>query len=322
MNQGLGLAGLLALYTAGGATAATQERNLVPIVVPFEKAPSPYIVIRVPLASGFCEALIFDTGTNTTVLASALASRVGLSVGHQAGVESLNGVAPAIKGEVRGIGFEGVPAVGPRVAIATNIAGLHGFGRSMAGLYGHNWLTGTDYLIDYDARRIVMGAAGTLPRSNGGHQTSLSWAAGRPAVEAMVRAHSGEPFSARLVLDSGADHVTLFGGAAVRIALVAGWDQTMMIDSGFGTREVPATVARVNVGGRERSVSVEVRKDVTDREEDGLLPTSLFRSVLVSSADGNVLFDASLALSKDLQRTTSCATGSRHHGTGHLKSPL
>ena len=139
MNQaGLGLAGLLALYTAGGATAATtQERtNPVPIVVPFEKAPSPYIVVRVPLTGGFCEALIFDTGTNTTVLASALASRVGLSVGRATGVESLNGVAPAIKGEVRGIGFEGVPAVGPRVAIATNIAGLHGFGQSMAGRTG------------------------------------------------------------------------------------------------------------------------------------------------------------------------------------------
>jgi len=65
-------------------------------------------------------------------------------------------------------------------------------------------------------------------------------------------------------------------------------------------------------------VSVEVRKDVTDREEDGLLPTSLFRSVLVSSADGNVIFDASLALSKDLQRTASCAAGSRHHRTGTL----
>jgi hypothetical protein len=158
-----------------------------------------------------------------------------------------------------------------------------------------------------------MGAAGTLPHSTGGHRTSLSWAAGRPAVEATVRAHSVEPFSARLVLDSGADHVTLFGGAAVRIALVAGWDQTMVIDSGFGTREVPTTIASVNVGGRERSVSVEVRKDVTDREEDGLLPTSLFRSVLVSSADGNVIFDASLALSKDLQRTTSCDAGNRHH---------
>jgi len=48
------------------------------------------------------------------------------------------------------------------------------------------------------------------------------------------------------------------------------------------------------------------------------LPTSLFRSVLVSSADGNVIFDASLALSKDLQRTASCAAGSRHHRTGTL----
>jgi hypothetical protein len=59
-------------------------------------------------------------------------------------------------------------------------------------------------------------------------------------------------------------------------------------------------------------VSIEVRTDVTDREEDGLLPTSLFRSVLVSSGAGSVIFDASLALSKDLQHTTSCAAGTRH----------
>ena len=77
----------------------------------------------------------------------------------------------------------------------------------------------------------------------------------------------------------------------MRLALVGGWDQMMVIDS--GTREVPTTIASVNGGGRERSVSVEVKQDVMDREEDGLLPTSLFRSVLVSSAEGSDIFDAS-----------------------------
>ena len=66
----------------------------------------------------------------------------------------------------------------------------------------------------------------------------------------------------------------------------------MFIDSGFGTREVPVATISVTVGGRERSVIVELRSDVKDRDEDGLVPTSFFRSVFVSTADGVVVFDA------------------------------
>jgi len=261
-------------------------------VVPFERAPWPYIVIRVPVAGTNSEALIFDTGTTTTVLVPALAARVGLSAGQATDVESLNGSQRGLRGEARGIGFDGVPARGPRIAIATNVARLRGFTRSIAGLYGHNWLTGTDYRIDYDAKQIVMGAPGTLPPSTGGHRTALTWSAGRPAVTVTVRAHTVEPFSARFVLDSGADHVTLFGHAAERMALVADRDRTMFIDSGFGTREVPTAMVNVNVGGRERSAMVELRRDVKDRDEDGLVPTSFFRSVFVSTADSVVVFDA------------------------------
>src|SRR5262249_36406855 len=139
-----------------------------PVVVPFEPAPSPFIVIRVPVAGGPCESLIFDTGTNTTVLAPSLAARIGLSGGPATTLQSLNGSVRAIKGEVRGIGFDGIPARGPRLAIATNLAGLRGFASALAGIYGHNWLTETDYLIDYGARRIVMGSTGRLPSPSGG----------------------------------------------------------------------------------------------------------------------------------------------------------
>ena len=131
------------------------------------------------------EALIFDTGTTTTVLVPALAARVGLSAGQATDVESLNGSQRGLRGDTRGIGFDGVPARGPRIAIATNVARLRGFTRSIAGLYGHNWLTGTDYRIDYDSKQIVMGAPGTLPPSTGGHRTALTWSAGRPAVTVM-----------------------------------------------------------------------------------------------------------------------------------------
>ena len=265
-----------------------------PIVVPFESAPPPYIVIRVPLAAGGCEAMLFDTGTNTTVLVPSLAERLGLSVGPGAPLESLNGSARAIKAEAHGIGFDDVPDGGLRIAIVAEIPGLRDFGVSLGGLYGHNWMSGTEYLIDYRAKHLVMGRAGTLPASTEGYRVPFSWLEGRPAVAAIIHAHAVEPFSTRLVLDSGADHLTLFGAASRRMALGADPNQTMTIDSGFGTREVPTAAVTVNVAGVERLVRAELRFDL-NRTEDGLMPTSFFRSVLVSTADSVVVFNTTLS---------------------------
>ena len=148
-----------------------------------------------------------------------------------------------------------------------------------------------DYLIDYEARRIVMGAPGTLPSTHGGHRTALSWAEGLPAVTAEIRAEGEELFPARVVLDSGTDHVTLFGRAAERM-LAGDQARTVRVDSGFGTRDVPTAMISINIGGRRRSAVAALMRDVTDRQEDGLVPTSFFRSVLVRGAEGMVVFDA------------------------------
>ena len=198
-------------------------------------------------------------------------------------MESLSGSPTAITGEVQGIGFDGVPATGARVAAATNLTGLSRLRRAIAGVYGHNWLTGIDYLIDYGAKQIVMAVPGTLPRSDAGHRTVLSWAEGLPALIAEVRVQSGDSFSARFVLDSGTDHISLFGRAAERL-LVNGQSRMVLVDSGFGTRELPAAMIILNLDGRPRPTLAVLMSDLRDREEDGLVPTSLFRSVFVSSA--------------------------------------
>src|SRR5262245_18476219 len=124
------------------------------VVVPFESAPPPYIVIRVPLASGGCERMLFDTGTNTTILTPSVGARVGLTGGRDAELESLNGSARGIAGEARGIGFRDIPVGAVRTAIVTEIPGLPGFGGSLGGLYGHNWMSGAEYVIDYRAKHL------------------------------------------------------------------------------------------------------------------------------------------------------------------------
>src|SRR5262249_16624596 len=129
------------------------------------------------------------------------------------------------------------------------------------------------------------------------------------AITATVRARTVAPFSGRFVLDSGADHVTLFGGAADRLALVPD-REARVIDSGFGTREVPTADISVEVGGRWRPLTVELRSDLKNRAEDGLVPTSLFRSVFVSDSDGIVVFDGRALPSNGEERSSALCTES------------
>jgi hypothetical protein len=77
----------------------------------------------------------------------------------------------------------------------------------------------------------------------------------------------------------------------------------------------------VNVGGRERLAMVELRSDVKDRDEDGLVPTSFFRSVFVSTADNVVVFDARVTSWNGLERTTACNASLRRSASRRLYQP-
>jgi len=284
---------ILLAGTFVGTLAAAVTSQVV--VVPFERAPSPYIVIRVPVEGRGCEAMLFDTGSNTTVLDPSLALRGGLVGGRETAIESLSGKRRGIIGEVRGIGFEGIPQT-PRIAVAAPLAGLGRIARSVHGLYGHDWLAGTDYLIDYRNKRIVMGQAGAVPRPAAGWHAPLTWASGRAAVTVTIQTNTVEPFTARLLLDSGADAVALFGRAARAVTSATDSGGTMWIDSGFGIREVQTSKITVTIGGRSRRLVAQTSSDVIDREEDGLLPTSLFHSVFVGAGERIVVFDADVTI--------------------------
>lgn len=296
---------ILLAGTAGALRARAQAD--VPVTVGFERAPFPYIVIRVPVAGHGCEAMLFDTGTNTTVLDPLLAADAGLAGGRETTVESLGGSTRAVAGQVRGIGFGDAAAATPRLAVAAPLTGVREISSSIRGIFGHDWLAGMDYIINYEAKRIVIGRAGIVPRPVGGQPVALTWVSGRPAITVTIRVHDGASFAARLVLDSGADRVALFGRVAATVAS-RGPTGTITIDSGFGVREVPASQIKCVIDGRVRSLTAQIRSDLTDREEDGLLPTSLFRSVYVAAVNGLVVLDGVIARVSQVRNDNTCRT--------------
>ena len=58
------------------APAAATVSDTAARLVPFQPAPSPYVVIAVPIKGHGCAAFLFDTGTNLSILAPDLAGRL------------------------------------------------------------------------------------------------------------------------------------------------------------------------------------------------------------------------------------------------------
>ena len=107
-------------------------------------------------------------GTAPTVLVPAWPRASGFRLDRQP-MWNRRRIPSAASGARRAASDWTVFREGPRIAIASTSPGCAVSPVDRRAL-GHNWLTGTDYRIDYDAKQIVMGAPGTLPASTGGHQ--------------------------------------------------------------------------------------------------------------------------------------------------------
>jgi len=256
-------------------------------IVPFQRAPSPYVVIPVPIKGQGCASLLFDTGTNISIVGPDLAARVPAIHERALTVASSTGQTPARASVTTGIGF----AQAPVTMVTADLKALRDLVGNVSGIFGQSLLGSSDYVIDYKTRQLTLAAPGQLAADVAGPRIPLEWSEGRPAINASVRLPGGPVANLRLVLDSGIDRVTLFGSAARRLAAAARATSTVRVEGALGGTTAVATSVLVTSGGLDRAATATLMVDVTDRQEDGLLPTSLFRSVYVSAADKLVVLD-------------------------------
>jgi hypothetical protein len=168
----------------------------------------------------------------------------------------------------------------------------------------------SDYYLDYRLRRLTLGSASTLNPAVSGARLPLEWSEGRPAIQLLVRTPSGAALSVRLVLDSGIDRVTIFGSVARQIAAAHAAATVVRVQGPLGATLATTASVVVSAGDRDRTVIATLMTDVLDRHEDGLLPTSLFRSVFVSAAEGIVVLDGALRV-PEAERTAGVNCSSR-----------
>jgi hypothetical protein len=267
--------------------------------VPFQRAPSPYVVIGVPIKGQGSSSLLFDTGTHLSIVSPELAAKLALSHDRPMAIASVAGRTTARTAVAAGIGFELAPETRSPSVVVTDVTAVRSIVGNVNGILGQSLLGPGDYFIDYKARRLTLGPPGQLTAAVAGHHVPLEWSEGRPAIVVRLRATSGcGPGTVKLVLDSGIDRLTLFGAAARQVGAVARSTSMVRVDGPLGTATARAAPVIVAIDRDIRTVAT-LMAQVQDREEDGLIPTSLFRSVYVSGSDRIVVLDGTLGLRAD-----------------------
>lgn len=263
-------------------------------IVSFQSAPSPYVVIPVPIKGQGCASLLFDTGTNLSIIDPDLAARLTTMGERRLTVASSTGQTTARARSVTGIGFELTSDTPSSNVVMADVAPLRDLVGNVNGIFGQSLLGQSDFFVDYQTRRLTLAAPGKLITPVTGVRIPLEWSEGRPAIILSVRRPAGAATTMRLVLDSGIDRLTLFGHAARRLAAAARAMSTVKVEGPLGVTTASATDVLVTAGDRDLAATATLMTDVTDRQEDGLLPTSLFRSVYVSVANGVVVLNGAL----------------------------
>ena len=214
---------------------------------------------------------LLDTGSTLNHLESKVAEAIGLKPTFHVNVRSAIGatLAPGAGGVDVALGP--VRADG-QAFLFTGLAVVHQLSSDIHGILGQEFLSRFDYLIDVRSKRLTFG---TRQAAGNGTRVPFRVAEGRPVLSTSL---------GWLVLDSGAHRMVRFGIEAVEMT------QSLMTIS--GTVRVGTVFSRLLIDGRSfwDGDAVAVPRSA-EAGSEGLLPTSLFKTVYVSNSEGYVVLD-------------------------------
>ena len=247
--------------------------QVVPIAVH-----GPLAVVSVQLNGQGPFRMIIDTGASSCSMAPRVASLLRLSPEYH-----VLDVTPNGKRLTPGIGSVEVE-LGTRVA--TNVAflwqesrGLTEAGAEVDGVLGQSLLSRFDYLLDYKSGQLVLDSPERQSAGLPGKQTKFARVRGRMLLTAMNPAEG----SMGLILDSAASNIFLWRGGDHQVR-----SMTASLIAMNGRRAVNLIHMPLLVVGDQalqRLDAVVAQSPDESREEDGLLPAGLFRSIYVSNSE-------------------------------------
>jgi hypothetical protein len=246
---------------------------------------------------------IVDTGSQLTVIDPALATQLKLNVGGTIGVATVGSRVRAPMGEPETMEADSQIVEKPLVVVQ-DLGQLQAVDPHIRGMIGENFLAHFDVFIDYTHKMLCLDATRQMQQTMRGErillvapqdpEDDLSFA---PRLVISVQLSNAKGRRLLLRLDSGTNAPMLFAGNQE----TPSWMRKRLSHQGrlAGRAEqafdlLPPRDLRIgNLTLRQVSFVTPVNNGLgsTKYEQDGLLPTVLFRRVFISFADHLVVFD-------------------------------
>jgi hypothetical protein len=234
---------------------------------------------------------LLDTGTLTTTIESSLAAELGLKL---LGVETV--VGPGFQGGASSAHLDllstGSKSVTDQNVLVYSLERLQPGGLNIRGILGADFLSRFDLLIDNAHRQICLDDSPVMRESVRGQRIDLA-TSGRSLI--LVSLLSGSEKPVRLWLDSGTNVPFLYHASAYLTAQFSHRETRPGIAADGAEQEFVALAPHdVKISTFDLSrVSFftfsTIHPDFDKMGFDGLLPTSLFRRIFISYADGFVV---------------------------------
>jgi hypothetical protein len=214
---------------------------------------------------------LLDTGAHSNQVDAKLAHALGLKPSYKVEMFTASSAVRVPAGRIAQVEL-GIAGVTSQEFLFTNLQGVRELSSGIQGVLGQEFLANFDYLLDFHGKQLIFGRIPGLP-----NQIPTQTVTGRIMT---VPTSRGD-----LVFDSGTEAVIFFRGAGSGVPI------GLHTASGFAEVST-ARHTTLEIGAREYRLPLAAFAPQPDRQEAGLLPASLFRSVYVCNSGGYIVPDA------------------------------
>jgi len=240
---------------------------------------------------------VFDTGASSTVIDSELVKQLSLSAIDSESVHTVTGSKTVYRYRVDSLAL-GPKTVRSLTVLCAEPRDMHAMSPKVRGVLGQNFLSEFDYILNYRDQRIEFEEGGEYARKLQGARLPVERDRGRILIT--TQPSSPQKRASKLVMDSGVSNVVVFTSSTKA-------DLEIELDVNGGINASTMVGSQIVSTGRLRNLQIGTEKFswlpvrvvdnsevVAGRPEDGLLPTSLFRSIYFNNTQNFVILNPRL----------------------------
>lgn len=289
MNFNLAAARSIRIALVGLVVTAACLNLLAESEIHFRLIDGNLIVVPLNTGNGISFDFVLDTGTDTTVIDQAIASRMSFVPEDRIEVVSLSGSHSVSRGSIPTLSV-GPSRVNNVQVLLQELPELHRLDSHIAGILGQNFLSHFNYILDYRRQVVRFESANEVRDTIDGEHVAIESRDHRMVIASAAQSRASA--NLRLVLDSGADSLVLLHGASQTLNLPR-QSPTVQLVPGGQVEMQAGRVSVLTVGSEKLHQVTAILPDADPGVPmgDGLLPTILFRTLYVNNHDGFVVFN-------------------------------